>query len=516
MARVACTVMLKDEVTLTAPFLDYHAALFGFENLYVVDNGTTEPEVLAVLERFESAGGHVDRSFSTRDDYHRKGEIIGSLVQRLDATADYDLYLLLDCDEFVVVKEKSGYSCDPIDIHQNLDRMIGGKKIFRVNVNLSNIPGRPGVFQVADYAKTIFPHGTMGVTDHGHHGGWTLEGNKEFLPCDIAYVHFHYRPYEEVVRFSRQKLEIHLSQEELDDPETLKAYKGRGWHLVGNLLAGAKGYYAQFENLQAVFDFPELTERFRRIGSEMPFSTFVLADTTSKLSSMTVMVDEATNARVRGWAWDKSSPEQSVFLNFRVNERIIWSGICDQPRPDVRESGVPTEAVGFNFLLPDGVLAGSTLMVDDAVGARQRLIVSSIERDDYPLAEAQAGMGPASAGEIYSHVDSFKNGRIQGWALRSVPTPEGPRLLGSCTIAVTYDGQVVARAVAGIPRPDVSVAMQSDDRCGFLIDIPRHLGNPSVGATFKLLVLPENQEIVGSPCLAAPVFPGVNMSLLTT
>lgn len=513
MARVACTVMLKDEVTLTAPFLDYHAALFGAANVYVVDNGTTEPEVLAVLERFERAGGHVDRSFPMKEDYLRKGEIVSDLVKRLDAKADYDLYLLLDCDEFVVVRDGSGFSCDPADIHRILDSMVGGSRIFRVGVNLSNIPGRQGAFQVAEYAKTIFPRNTLGATDHGHHAGWTRDGNSDFVPCDVAYVHFHYRPHDEVVRFARQKLAVEMPPEDLDDPKKLRAFKGRGWHLVNHVLAGPEAYYAQFQDVRTPYAFPELASRFRAVGSEMPFSAFSLADAEAVVPEVTVMVDEATATRVRGWAWNAAAPQEATFLTFRVNGDIMWSGICDQPRPDVRGSGIPTEAVGFNFALESGSARGAVLTAEDASGRRLRMTTGSLSRDEYPLVEALPSGDPASMGEIYSHVDSFRNGRIQGWALRSIPTPEGPRLLGGCTIAVIYEGRVVARAVAGISRPDVSVAMQSDDRCGFLVNVPRHVAAPERSATFRLTVMPENQEIAGSPCIAAPMFPKTDLDV---
>lgn len=113
MARVACTVMLKNEHALVGAFLRYHANLFGAENLFVVDNGTTDQETLETLARFEAEGVNVDRSFSRKQDYTQKGKIVGNLIKRLDRDADYDLYILLDCDEFVVMKLQSEYTCSP-------------------------------------------------------------------------------------------------------------------------------------------------------------------------------------------------------------------------------------------------------------------------------------------------------------------------------------------------------------------------------------------------------------------
>jgi hypothetical protein len=67
MARVAGTVMLKNEHSLMAPLLRDHAPLFGAEDLFIFHNGSTEPAVLAALAAFEHEGVHVDRSYPTED-----------------------------------------------------------------------------------------------------------------------------------------------------------------------------------------------------------------------------------------------------------------------------------------------------------------------------------------------------------------------------------------------------------------------------------------------------------------
>ncbi len=42
MRNVACIVMQKDEIFLSRPWLAYHGHLFGFGNLFVLDNGSTD------------------------------------------------------------------------------------------------------------------------------------------------------------------------------------------------------------------------------------------------------------------------------------------------------------------------------------------------------------------------------------------------------------------------------------------------------------------------------------------
>ena len=80
MARVACVMMQKDEVHLLEPWLSYHGYLFGYENLYVLDNGSTRPEVLLTLARYAGKGVNVDYSPSRRDHYLNKGAVVGALI----------------------------------------------------------------------------------------------------------------------------------------------------------------------------------------------------------------------------------------------------------------------------------------------------------------------------------------------------------------------------------------------------------------------------------------------------
>ena len=648
MARVACTVMLKDEVTLTAPFLRYHSALFGAENLYVVDNGTTEPHVLEILASFEREGVHVDRSFPTAEHYRGKGDIIGDLVKRLDREANYDFYILLDCDEFVVVRSGSTYTCDPNAIHRHLESFRDEKRILKVNANLSNIPGRSGAFQAAEYSKTIFPHDVLGATDHGHHAGWTREGATDFVPCDIVYVHFHFRPFEEVVRFARQKLAAEMPAGDLEDRDKLSNFTGRGWHLVKYVTGDEESYYRQFKQISNMVLFPELLDRFAAIGTEAPYSTFVRAsDETDDLTSGSsdpsapvernrpyLIADEASTERVRGWATDPSTPDMPASVRFLVNGTPVWEGECNGLRPDVRGSGHPTDKVGFEFRLPLGSLkagdqvltaelrdgtqvrllvdgrsyeeltlsahrgqpamsepavsgptvSGATgtvrphVTVDEASTARVRgwavdpaapdepvflrLLVDGVpiwegtcaedrrdvlkgghptgqvgfdhrlpldgtiqigglltiqDRSGTPMqllvaGRAQHEVALTSVAErtdltspIYSHIDSFRNGRVRGWVLRTVATPEGLRLLGCCTVALVHQGRIVLSAVADAVRPDVAAALQGEAKCGFMIEAPRSLLSER-DLVIRLFVMPERRELTGSPCVLAPSF----------
>jgi hypothetical protein len=630
MARVACTVMLKDEVTLTEPFLRYHAALFGAENLYVFDNGTSEPDVLKVLGDFERKGGHVDHSFTTAEDFRRKGDIVGGLVKRLDADGNYDLYILLDCDEFVALRTDDGYTVEPDAIHRYLDSLVGGHRIIKVDTNLSNIPGSPGTFQVAEYSKTIWPRGVMGVTDHGYHSGWSRNGSTDVVACNIVYIHFHYRPFDEVVRFARQKLSAEVPPEDLEDTERLRNFKGRGWHLVAYVLGDEENYYSQFRGLSNIIRFPEIIARFTEIGGEVPYSGFIRTIDGLEYSpgpdddgsvpggnQPYLVIDDATAEHVRGWATDPRAPAEPVHLRFLVDGVTVWERACDGLRGDVKGNGHPTDRVGFDFRIQgaagDVLTAEHTdgtpvllfvdgharqlvtlspprsitsprseagplhLVIDDASAARIRGWTIYIAKPDEPVtlrflvdgvlvwdgacdlsrpdivkcglpnghvgfdirlpflapgpgilriedrhatpmqmlveghatyefALPLAAVNHVHSHKIYSHIDSFRNGRVQGWALRKIETPEGARLLGCCTVAIVQQDRIIGQTIADTVRLDVAEAMQSEPRCGFNIEIPRPTASVGSNIVFGLFIMPERHEVAGSPCVMAPRF----------
>jgi hypothetical protein len=284
MARVACTVMLKDERAHVGPFLAYHSYLFGASNIFVVDNGSSDPEVLRQLAEFKERGGHVDNSHAGEASFLRKGEIIGDIVKSLEIAPSYDFYILLDCDEFVVLRNTGSrtYVCDKEPINAYFDQHLGETRVMMVTENLYNIIGKPNLYGSARYIKTIYPTGVFLSTDLGFHVP-VNRNNTGHVDSDIVYVHMHFRPYEELVYFARQKLAAHMGLQpaELDDREKLIKHQkenGRGRHMINYLLDGSKSYYEQARRPRSsAIHFPQLNERLKEMGSALPYSDFIVS-----------------------------------------------------------------------------------------------------------------------------------------------------------------------------------------------------------------------------------------------
>ncbi len=78
--------------------------------------------------------------------------------------------------------------------------------------------------------------------DEGFHTASSRTGNPD-RETNLMYLHFHYRPFEDMVRQSRWKLE---GEVDLSDPDVLREYKGRGHHVTQYLLMKKDDYIKGF------------------------------------------------------------------------------------------------------------------------------------------------------------------------------------------------------------------------------------------------------------------------------
>lgn len=249
---VACLMMQKNEFGLLEPWLIYHGDLFGFDNLYVFDNGSDDPSVIDVLSRYEARGVSVSRQFDSATDYPKKGEILTEKIRALnsDEAKPYDIYFPLDCDEFVAVEIDSIPTVEKNEILKYIFSIKDKKAIFHVTTNYSNVLGFPAYFRKAPYSKVIFTKNCIGTLDHGSH----LHGNLKSFDVertDLIYIHCHYKPFETVLQHSRDKLKPWVDVTNAEDLQKLEYEKGPGFHLVPYLKMSEQEYMAQFEPQRA-------------------------------------------------------------------------------------------------------------------------------------------------------------------------------------------------------------------------------------------------------------------------
>ena len=97
--------MVKDEVDIIEYWIKYHGELFGYKNLYIVDNMSTD----GTYEKIEFYKKIRVKLFR-EEDYKKKGEIMTKLI---NSTHNYDIAFPIDIDEFIVYYNEDENKINP-------------------------------------------------------------------------------------------------------------------------------------------------------------------------------------------------------------------------------------------------------------------------------------------------------------------------------------------------------------------------------------------------------------------
>ncbi|QNT78251.1 glycosyltransferase family 2 protein [Entomobacter blattae] len=217
-------MMEKNEDILLEPWILHHASLFGYENLTIIDNGSSNPIVHTLLSYYETKGCTVLRQFSSSEDFLNKGAVIASIIQGWDnANDEYDFVFPLDCDEFLALSSERGPRFDKANIHQVFESLKEHNATFVLRRVLLNIPQEPGFFRTQIIQKGFFKKGSLVELDRGFHNPVSIFPENWFVaPFTLIHLHNRYR-YEDTQKYARQKLEHYINP---DDPQALAEYDG--------------------------------------------------------------------------------------------------------------------------------------------------------------------------------------------------------------------------------------------------------------------------------------------------
>lgn len=207
MPRVACLMMMKNEEQLIEPWLVYHGYMFGFENLYVWDNGSTSNEIKGILYKYENKGVNVDFSKNTKEDFHLKGVRLGDKISELDSENAYDFFLPLDCDEFLVLKATDDriIRANKKLIHDAFNSLESERVVFEVNFNYPNILHEPKMFYGWAHQKRFFSQKSFNGMDKGFHNANIMDGISQKI-SPFGHIHYHFKPLDTMKQHSAEKL----------------------------------------------------------------------------------------------------------------------------------------------------------------------------------------------------------------------------------------------------------------------------------------------------------------------
>ncbi|WP_426959665.1 glycosyltransferase family 2 protein [Muricoccus radiodurans] len=275
--KIAAVLMQKNEADLLPIWVGYYGEQFGRENLFIHDNGSDDPQVLAFLDRIEAEGVFVERRFDTPEDFANKGGILAAKIRQLDAEAPRDFYFPLDCDEFLGVRdEKGNVSFEMADIEAELRPHLDCPDVLTLAGGYDNHPGEPGRYVYkGGRKKCFFARDACVDLDLGFHRGRSKTG-QIYVPTRLVNAHFHFKPFDTLRAHARQKLVGRVPDFR---EETLRAHKearGKGMHLVDHLLypdeaAYVAAFTARFRPGSFV-PLPGLERKMAALDLPVPFS----------------------------------------------------------------------------------------------------------------------------------------------------------------------------------------------------------------------------------------------------
>lgn len=248
MAVVKVVMMQKDEGDALARWLAHYSDLFGFDNLTILDNGSTDKRTISLLDSAERMGTSVRRDLAGPRDFHRKGGHLTNIIRGWDGMYDYDFALPLDCDERLAVFTENGLSLGKDVIHAAFDALKGKQCAFRIETSLFNVPGREGWYApVRHFHKGFVPAKTIAGCDDGQHEPRSRLSD-DIVPSFFTYLHDHHHSYEEWRRRLKNKV---AGLVDPDNKAALREYltipQAEGAHAVEALLVTKQQYAALYD-----------------------------------------------------------------------------------------------------------------------------------------------------------------------------------------------------------------------------------------------------------------------------
>lgn len=264
MAIVRCVTMQRNEQALLGAWVRHHGYLFGFENLYVFDNGSDDPNVIQDLVEIESCGVNIIRDYATSADFDRKGQIIGDFIKGWDSKGEeYDFAVTIDTDEFLFLRTNS-ISISRHDINAYFDSLIGTKATLILNKMLLNMPHSSELYAAFTVPKAIFARGTLEALDHGYHRPITKDGYPD-LSVNLGYFHLHHKSFKDVIRAAKSKLAPYV---DITDIEKIRNHSGAGHHLIKFFNMTENEYRAMYDN-DLLFFAPDLYWKLKFLGADV-------------------------------------------------------------------------------------------------------------------------------------------------------------------------------------------------------------------------------------------------------
>lgn len=210
--RFKIFTVTKNEYDLIEDFIKYYGSQFGYENVIIIDNGSTNPEVLAVYQLYKERGLTVVTELGYQGG--SQGDHFTKVMRQYKDSCDW--LIGFDTDEFMVIKS-ADFSCDKLaakleDLLSSLDQ-----RVDQIGVNTADsycprdlIKTKRPVSELTHFAtcrsyisKLFYRSSDFIATSCGNHCGTTENNNRQLIP-EIFYLHFHNTGYQRQIERARE------------------------------------------------------------------------------------------------------------------------------------------------------------------------------------------------------------------------------------------------------------------------------------------------------------------------
>lgn len=201
--KVLVMTMVKDECDIIDDWVIYYGNLFGYENLYIIDNYSSDG-TWELLNKYK-----VNKRINLlrKKNYRDKGNYMKEIANSYGN--NYDFVYPVDIDEFVVFynKQENRIIVDKNIILGYLVNLIPKSKVLKTNyiyntiINPNGYNNAVSECEYGDYkdygnfAKTFFSKNSFDkmTIDHGNHVPY-----QAWASTDLCLIHYHVRNLEQI------------------------------------------------------------------------------------------------------------------------------------------------------------------------------------------------------------------------------------------------------------------------------------------------------------------------------
>lgn len=201
---VKILTMVKNECDIVEDWIVYHGSMFGFNNIYIIDNYSTDGTYEKIAELKEKTPINVYREA----DYKLKGDYMTNLIKKYCRGERFSFPI--DIDEFIVFYDKN---TNKIRIDKpfiiNYFQHLPEYKVYKTNYIFTKMTKKGGYKRAtteqewghySDYgkhAKSFFTTALFiangAVVDHGNHYMCS-----DYFLTDLCLIHYHCRNTEQM------------------------------------------------------------------------------------------------------------------------------------------------------------------------------------------------------------------------------------------------------------------------------------------------------------------------------